>query len=136
MNEPKWLHKDMVLALHALSVAKFGGTAGIRDDGLLESALDRPKNLFAYGDNPSIFKLAAAYCTGIVKNRPFLDGNKRAGDLAIRAFLRRNGYLYEPDEADEVVMIMLSPPARSTKRRSPAGFPKTRHQGKADPRVR
>jgi len=70
MNEPKWLHKDMVLALHALSVANFGGTAGIRDDGLLESALDRPKNLFAYGDNPSIFKLAAAYCTGIVKNRP------------------------------------------------------------------
>ena len=106
MSEPKWLTKDMVLALHAMSVAEFGGSAGIRDDGLLESALDRPKNLFAYGDDPSIFELAAAYGAGIIKNHPFLDGNKRAGDLAIRAFLRRNGYLYEPGEADEVVMIM------------------------------
>ncbi len=106
MNEPKWLRKDMVLALHAMSIAEFGGSAGIRDDGLLESALDRPKNLFAYGDNPSIFELAAAYCAGIIMNHPFLDGNKRAGDLAIRAFLRRNGHLYEPNEADEVVMIM------------------------------
>ena len=106
MNEPKWLRKDMVLALHAMSIAEFGGSAGIRDDGLLESALDRPKNVFAYGDNPSISELAAAYCLGIIKNHPFLDGNKRAGDLAIRAFLRRNGHLYEPNEADEVVMIM------------------------------
>ena len=106
MSEPKWLSKDMVLALHAMSVAEFGGAAGIRDEGLLESALDRPKNLFAYGDGPSLFELAAAYCAGIVKNHPFLDGNKRAGDLAIRSFLLRNGYLFEPDEADEVVMIM------------------------------
>ena len=106
MNEPKWLRKDMVLALHAISVAEFGGSAGIRDDGLLESALDRPKNLFAYGDNPSIFELAAAYCVGIVKNHPFLDGNKRAGVLTIRAFLRLNGHLFEPSEAEEVVMIM------------------------------
>ena len=96
----------MVLALHAMSVAEFGGSPGIRDDGLLESALDRPKNLFAYGNNPSLHELAAAYCAGIVKNHPFLDGNKRAGDLAIRAFLLRNGHLYEPDEANEVVMIM------------------------------
>ena len=106
MSEPRWLHKDMVLALHAMSIAEFGGTAGIRDEGLLESALDRPRNLFAYGDDPSIFEMAAAYCSGIVKNHPFLDGNKRTGDLAIRAFLLRNGYLFEPEEAEEVVMIM------------------------------
>ena len=106
MNEPKWLRKDLVLGLHAMSVAEFGGSAGIRDEGLFESALDRPRNLLAYGDDPSIFDLAAAYCAGIVKNHPFIDGNKRTGDLAIRAFLRRNGYLYEPDEAEEVVMIM------------------------------
>ena len=106
MSEPKWLRKDMVLALHAMSIAEFGGTAGIRDEGLLESALDRPRNLFAYGDDPSIFEMAAAYCAGIVKNHPFLDGNKRTGDLAVRAFLLRNGYLYEPDEAEEVVTIM------------------------------
>ena len=106
MSEPKWLRKDMVLALHAMSIAEFGGTAGTRDEGLLESALDRPRNLFAYGDDPSIFEMAAAYCAGIVKNHLFLDGNKRTGDLAIRAFLRRNGFLFEPGEAEEVVMIM------------------------------
>ena len=96
----------MVLGLHAMAVAKFGGSPGLRDEGLLESALDRPRNLFAYGDEPSIFELAAAYCAGIVKNHPFIDGNKRAGDLAIRAFLRLNRYIYEPEEAEEVVMIV------------------------------
>ncbi len=96
----------MVLGLHTIAVAEFGGSPGLRDDGLLESALDRPRNLFAYGDEPSLFQLAAAYCVGIVKNHPFIDGNKRAGDLAIRAFLRLNGYLYEPEEAEEVVMIV------------------------------
>ncbi len=106
MKEPKWLRKDMVLALHIMSIAEFGGTAGVRDEGLLESALDRPRNLFAYGDDPSIFEMAAAYCAGIVKNHPFLDGNKRTGDLAIRAFLLRNDYLFEPEEAEEVVIIM------------------------------
>ena len=106
MNEPKWLRKDIVRGLHAMSVAEFGGSAGNRDEELFESALDRPRNLLAYGDDPSIFDLAAAYCAGIVKNHQFIDGNKRTGDLAIRAFLRRNGYLYEPDEAEEVVMIV------------------------------
>ncbi len=74
--------------------------------GLLESALDRPRNLYAYGDDPTLFDLAAAYCTGIVKNPPFIDGNKRTGDLTARAFLFRNGYLFEPDEADEVNTII------------------------------
>ncbi len=106
MDEPKWLRKEMVIGLHAMAVAEFGGSPGLRDEGLPESALDRPRNLFAYGDDPSVFDLAAAYCAGIVKNHPFIDGNKRAGDLAIRAFLRLNGYLYEPEEAEEVVMIV------------------------------
>ncbi len=106
MDEPKWLRKEMVIGLHAMAVAEFGGSPGLRDEGLLESALDRPRNLFAYGDDPSVFDLAAAYCAGIVKNHPFIDGNKRAGDLAIRAFLRLNGQLYEPEEAEEVVMIV------------------------------
>ena len=106
MDEPKWLRKKMVLGLHAMALAKFGGSPGLRDEGLLESALDRPRNHFAYGDTPSVFELAAAYCSGIVKNHPFIDGNKRAGDLAVRAFLRLNGYLYEPEEAEEVVMIV------------------------------
>ncbi len=104
--EPKWLTKKMVLALHAESAAEFGGASGLRDAGLLESALDRPRNLFAYGDDPSIFDLAAAYCAGIVKNHPFIDGNKRAGLLSVRAFLLRNGTLFEAKESDEVTSMM------------------------------
>ncbi len=104
--EPKWLTAQLVQAIHTQAVAEFGGSHGVRDMGLLESALDRPRNLYAYGDDPTLFDLAAAYCTGIVKNHPFIDGNKRTGDLTARAFLIRNGYLFEPDEIDEVNMIV------------------------------
>ena len=103
---PKWLTAQLVQAIHSLAIATFGGSHGVRDMGLLESALDRPRNLYAYGDDPTLFDLAAAYCAGIVKNHPFIDGNKRTGDLTARAFLFRNGYLFEPDEADEVNMIV------------------------------
>ncbi len=104
--EPKWLTAQLVQAIHSLAIATFGGSHGVRDMGLLESALDRPRNLYAYGDDPTLFDLAAAYCAEIVKNHPFIDGNKRTGDLTARAFLFRNGYLFEPDEADEVNMIV------------------------------
>ena len=106
MMEPKWLTLQLVQAIHSQAVAEFGGSHGVRDTGLLESALDRPRNLYVYGDDPNLFELAAAYCTGIVKNHPFIDGNKRTGDLAVRAFLFRNEQLFEPDEADEVNMIV------------------------------
>ncbi len=104
--EPKWLTVQLVQAIHSQAVAEFGGSHGVRDMGLLESALDRPRNLYADGDDPTLFDLAAAYCTGIVKNHPLIDGNKRTGDLTARAFLFRNGYLFEPDETDEVNMIV------------------------------
>lgn len=104
--EPKWLTAEYIKALHSESIAMFGGGDGVRDAGLLESALERPKNLHAYGERPTIHQLAAAYGFGIIKNHPFLDGNKRTGDLAIRAFLFRNGYLYEPDEAEEASTII------------------------------
>ena len=104
--EPKWLTVQLVQAIHSQAVAEFGGSHGVHDMGLLESALDRPRNLYAYGDDPTLFDLAAAYCTGIVKNHPFIDGNKRTGDLTARAFLFRNGYLFEPDEGDEVNIIV------------------------------
>ncbi len=104
--EPKWLTAQLVQAIHSQAVAEFGGSHGVRDMGLLESALDRPRNLYAYGDDPTLFDLAAAYCTGIVKNHPFIDGNKRTGDLTARAFLFRNGSLFEPVEIDEVNMIV------------------------------
>ena len=105
MDEPTWLTEKLVLVLHAESLSRFGGTPGIRDQGLLGSALHRPRNQFAYAEESSIFDLAAAYCFGIVRNHPFVDGNKRAGLLAARAFLYRNGYHFEPDEAETVQMI-------------------------------
>jgi death-on-curing protein len=100
--EPKWLTKRMVLAIHDEAVAMFGGTAGIRDEGLLESALNRPRNRHAYENEATMFDLAASLCHGICKNHPFLDGNKRTALLSGRAFLFLNGYAFEPREVDEV----------------------------------
>ena len=102
MKEPKWLDKRMVLAIHDEAVEMFGGTAGIRDDGLLESALSRPQNRFAYESEATLFDLAASLCHGICKNHPFLDGNKRTALLSARAFLFLNGHAFEPNEVDEV----------------------------------
>ncbi len=104
--EPRWLALATVQAIHGEAVAAYGGSAGTRDLGLLESALDRPRNLLAYGDDPTVFDLAAAYCAGIVRNHPFVDGNKRAGLLAAVAFLDLNGYDFRPAEADAVVVIL------------------------------
>lgn len=104
-EEPVWLTKELVLTLHAESLARFGGTAGLRDQALLESALARPRQRYTYAGDPSIFELAAAYCFGIVRDHPFVDGNKRAGLLAARAFLFKNGYRFVPDEAETVRMI-------------------------------
>ncbi len=104
--EPKWLGVDLVLVLHREVVSRFGGSGGVRDLGLLESALDRPRNLLAYGTAPSLFELAAAYSAGIVKNHPFLDGNKRTGLLSARAFLFSNGWLFEPSQVDQVRMMV------------------------------
>ncbi len=104
--EPKWLTVDIVRALHAEGVARFGGTAELRDRGLLVSGLERARNLHAYGDDPSHFDLAAAVCVGIVKNHPFVDGNKRAGALAAAAFLDLNGYDFRPPEVEVVTMIV------------------------------
>lgn len=103
-EEPTWLTKKLVLALHAETVHRFGGTTGLRDEGRLEGALDRPHNQYTYSE-PSLFELAAAYCHGIVRNHPFVDGNKRTGLLAARAFLFRNGYHLDPEEA-ETVQVM------------------------------
>ena len=104
--EFKWLTREMVLAIHAEAIVNFGGLPGIRDAALLDSALDKPKNLLAYGEKPSLFDLTATLCVGIVKNHPFLDGNKRTGLLAARAFLFLNGQVFEPTEVDEVNMMV------------------------------
>ena len=102
----KWLTRQMILAMHDKAVVIFGGLPGVRDMALLDSAIDRPKNLLAYGDNPSLFDLAAGLCFGIVKNRPFFDGNKRTGLLSTYALLFLNGPVFEPTEVDEVTMMI------------------------------
>ena len=106
MIEPRWLSLDLILVLHREAISRFGGSDGVRDMALLESALDRPRNLLAYGDAPTFFELAAAYGAGIVKNHPFIDGNKSTGLLGVRAFLFSNGWLFEPTEVDQVRMMV------------------------------
>ncbi len=105
MTETRWLTRQMVEAFHRESLARFGGADGVRDEGLLESALARPRNRAAYETDSTIFALAADYCFGIVRNHPFVDGNKRTGLLSARVFLALNGYRFEPDEAVTVEMI-------------------------------
>jgi death-on-curing protein len=90
MNEPVWLRLEAILAAHDDQLAEHGGGSGVRDRGLLESALARPLNLHAYGE-PSLPKLAAAYAFGIAKNHPFVDGNKRTALVAAELFLALNG---------------------------------------------
>ena len=103
-NETVWLLDAAVLMAHEISLANFGGGEGIRDPGLLESALARPKNQFTYGE-PSIHELAAAYTAGIVQNHPFVDGNKRTGFLAGAAFLELNGWMLAASEPDATRII-------------------------------
>ena len=90
MTAPRWIDKRALLFLHSESLAEHGGPEGIRDEGLLDSALARPQNLLAYGE-PDLAALAAAYGVGIAKNHPFVDGNKRAAFLAVGLFLALNG---------------------------------------------
>ena len=90
MKRPEWILRETVLALHEQLLAEFGGSKGIRDEGLLNSALDRPENLFVYGQ-PTLSELAAAYSFGLVKNHPFVDGNKRIGFAIAAVFLQLNG---------------------------------------------
>ena len=105
MKEPIWLRKDVLLAVHERLLAEHGGSTGIRDEGLLESALGRPQNLFAYG-KPTLFDLAAAYACGVIKNHPFVDGNKRTGFMAAYLFLGRNGYEFEAAEGEVVIKTL------------------------------
>lgn len=93
-------------AIHDEAIYEFGGLAGIRDRGLLESALDRPRNRLDYEPGSSIFELAAALCFGVAKNHPFNDGNKRTALLSTHAFLHLNGQVLEPAQQDEVATML------------------------------
>ena len=100
-----WLSHQLIIAIHDEQLAEHGGASGMRDEGLLESALARPLNRAGYGD-PDIAELAAAYAIGIVRNHPFVDGNKRTGFAALFMFLGLNDAEFEPPEVD-ATMAML-----------------------------
>jgi death-on-curing protein len=99
-----WIERAIVLAIHNEQLAEHGGLTGIRDEGLLESALARPLNLAAY-HTPDCADLAAAYGYGIARNHPFLDGNKRTAFVAIELFLAMNGYELIAEDADCVLTM-------------------------------
>jgi death on curing protein len=101
-----WIEISAIYAIHEEQLAEHGGGVGIRDIGLLESALGRPKNAAAYGD-ADVFQLAAAYGYGIAKNHPFIDGNKRTAFVATELFLELNGYELTADDTN-CVMTMLA----------------------------
>ena len=94
MKEPVWIEERDALALHDRLLALHGGAAGLRDDALLKSALARPQQHHAYGESPDIVDLAAVYTAGIVRNHPFVDGNKRTGFVVGILFLELNGYRF------------------------------------------
>ena len=103
---PRWVDKRALLLLHEESLAMFGGASGLRDEGLLDSALARPVNLRAYNPDSTTAQLAAAYGYGIARNHPFVDGNKRAAFLASGLFLSFNGRSLVANPADAVETIV------------------------------
>ena len=103
MSEPKWLLPEAVVAMHEIVLAEHGGSAGIRDVGLMDSALARPVNKFHDQPESALFDLAAAYSFGLAMNHPFVDANKRTALLAGLVFLRLNGVDFNAPEAEAVV---------------------------------
>jgi death-on-curing protein len=105
MKEPRWVQHAVVLALQERLMAEFGGEPGLRDAGLLESALARPRNRWEY-EKAEIFELAAAYAFGLARNHPFLDGNKRIAFTTVVLFLDLNGWEFTAGEADAVMQTL------------------------------
>jgi death-on-curing protein len=103
---PVWIDARAILFLHDESLAMFGGARGLRDAGLLESALTRPVNQHLYSPDSGIAELAAAYAFGLAKNHPFVDGNKRTAFLALGLFLAVNGWLLETTQIDAIETML------------------------------
>ena len=107
MPEPAWIKEDVVLAIHLRQLAEHGGDSGVRDLGLLDSALCRPKNLLAYSETePDLPALAASYAFGIARNHPFVDGNKRTAYVVCRTFLKINGVDIKASQADKYLTFL------------------------------
>lgn len=107
MKEPIWLRADVLVAAHRRQLAEHGGLDGMRDEGAFLSALDKPRNLFAYGQpEPDLYALAAAYGFGLARNHPFADGNKRTALIAMRLFLKVNGAEFSATSEEKYRMIV------------------------------
>jgi len=106
MKDPIWIDERDALTLHERVLALHGGATGARDDGLLKSALGRPQQHYAYGNTPDIVRLAAIYTAGIVRNHPFVDGNKRTGFVVGILFLELNGYRFTATEEDAAQAVL------------------------------
>jgi death-on-curing protein len=104
-KEPAWVTYDQVIAIHSRQLRRFGGAPGLRDDGMLRSALERPANKWHY-EQAELPELAAAYAFGLAKNHAFVDGNKRAAFLTMATFLRKNGVPFAPEQAHATAMFM------------------------------
>ena len=105
-NEPLWITYEQAIAIHSRQLRRFGGAPGLRDEGMLRSALERPINKWQY-EQASLPELAAAYAFGLAKNHAFVDGNKRIAFMAMMVFLRKNGVEFTPDPA-HATSIMLA----------------------------
>lgn len=105
MTDWVWVAASIALAVHDEQLAEHGGAAGVRDMGLVESALSRPMNVAAYGD-PDVSALAAAYAFGLARNHPFIDGNKRTAFVVAEIFLRLNGFVSRASDADAVLIFL------------------------------
>lgn len=109
MKEPLWIDKPETLIAHSRQLAENGGSDGIRDEGLLESALGKPRNVFAYENDCDLPRLAASYAYGIARNHPFVDGNKRTALVVSEGFLRVNGVrIAAPPEEKYFVFLHLA----------------------------
>ncbi len=106
MTELVWLLKPAILAVHNIMLIRFGGSEGLRDEGLLDSALARPVNLHNYENCTELPRLAASYAAGIIQNHPFVDGNKRTGFMAAYMFLDLNGMTLHADEVTSTAMTL------------------------------
>lgn len=106
MKEPTWIDARDARTLHAKLQSLHGGAGELRDAGLLESALARPRQQFAYADKPDLIAMAAAYTVGIVKNHPFVDGNKRVGFVVGILFLEINGYRFDAPEQEAAQAVI------------------------------
>lgn len=105
MTEPIWLDRDTIIDMHSEQLALFGGPNGIRDVGMLESALARPQNRCHYGES-DLASLAGSYAFGLARNHPFVDGNKRIAFHSLVVFLRLNSVPFAPDPAQATAMIL------------------------------